>query len=107
MRCTNLLTCRMIALGVLLLAGASLGCVEKQAPVELTTAELITYTTEGDVLRVSLNVTDSQVSGLFKQGSAALRKYGNRHFTAPYEPEYLEQLEGVFTKFGIEYEVVE
>jgi hypothetical protein len=96
----------MIALGVLLWLSASLGCVKEQPAVELTTAELITYTSEGDVLRVTIDETATRIRGVFRQSSTALRKYGSRHFNAPYEAEYLEQLEGVFTKFGVKYEVV-
>jgi len=101
------MTSRLIALGILLLSCAGLGCVPEQPAVALTTAELITYTTAGDVLRVTINATEAQVRGVFKQGSTAHHKYDNRFFSAPYEPEYLEQLEGVFTKFGVEYDVVD
>lgn len=103
----NSMTRQLIALGILLLGCACLGCATEQPAVELTTAELITCTTEGDVLRVTISETESRVSGVFKQSGAAYHKYGSRFFSAPYEPQYLEQLQGVFTKFGVEYEVVE
>jgi len=103
----NSISLRLIALAILLLSFASLGCVTEQPAVALTTAEMITCITEGDVLRVTVNKTEAQVSGVFKQSSTAYHKYGNRFFSAPYEPEYLELLEGMFAKYGVSYEEAE